>query len=90
MMAEENGAGWLPTARPEVQAAAKAAGVVGCHILELYSPLGWLSWEEIARGLEGALGNDAAPILVFEHIAPSNAAISKKQSACCHQFARGS
>ena len=35
MMAEENGAGWLPTARPEVQAAAKAAGMVGYHILEL-------------------------------------------------------
>jgi phage terminase large subunit GpA-like protein len=60
MMAEENGAGWQATAPPEVQAAAKAAGVVGYHISGLYSPLGWLSWEEIARGWEGALGNDAA------------------------------
>jgi hypothetical protein len=59
MMAEENGAGWQATAVPEVQAAAKAAGVVGYHISGLYSPLGWLSWEEVARGWEGVLGNDA-------------------------------
>ena len=60
MMAEENGGGWQATAAPEVQAAAKAAGVVGYHISGLYSPLGWLSWGAIARGWEGALGNDAA------------------------------
>jgi len=47
MMAEENGAGWQAKAAPEVQAAAKAAGVVGYHISGRYSPLGWLSWDEI-------------------------------------------
>jgi hypothetical protein len=34
---------------PETLANAQAAGVVGFHISGLYSPLGWLSWEEIAR-----------------------------------------
>ena len=33
---------------------------VGFHISGLYSPLGWLSWEEIARSWEAAQGNDAA------------------------------
>jgi phage terminase large subunit GpA-like protein len=33
---------------------------VGFHISGLYSPLGWLSWEEIARSWEGAQGNDAS------------------------------
>ena len=32
MMAKENGAGWQATASPAMQAAAKAAGVVGYHI----------------------------------------------------------
>lgn len=60
MMAEANGADWMPIASPEQVAAAKAAGIVGFHISGLYSPLGWLSWEEIARGWEAAQGNDAA------------------------------
>ncbi len=60
MMAEANGADWTPTASPEQVMAAKAEGIVGFHISGLYSPLGWLSWEEIARGWEAAQGNDAA------------------------------
>ena len=39
---------------------AKAAGVVGNHVSGLYSPLGCLSWEEIARGWECSLRNDDA------------------------------
>ena len=60
MMDEASGACWMPTADPETIANAQAAGVVGYHISGLYSPLGWLSWEEIARGWELAAGNDAA------------------------------
>lgn len=60
MMDEGNGACWQATADPETLAAAQAAGVVGYHISGLYSPLGWLSWEEIARSWEQAVGNDAA------------------------------
>jgi phage terminase large subunit GpA-like protein len=60
MMDEASGACWMPTADAETIANAKAAGVVGYHISGLYSPLGWLSWEEIARGWEQAAGNDAA------------------------------
>jgi phage terminase large subunit GpA-like protein len=60
MMDEANGACWMPTAEPDVLANAKAAGVVGYHISGLYSPLGWLTWEEIARSWEQAVGNDAA------------------------------
>jgi len=60
MMAEANGAEWRPTAPPEVQAQAAAAGVVGYHLSGLYSPLGMLSWERIARQWEGAAGNDSA------------------------------
>src|SRR5579885_557058 len=33
--------------------------VVGFHISGLYSPVGWLSWEQIARVWEAAQGNDA-------------------------------
>jgi phage terminase large subunit GpA-like protein len=55
-----NGARWLPTAPPEQQEAARAAGIAGFHISALYSPLGWQSWEEIVRLWEAAQGNDAA------------------------------
>lgn len=60
MMAEENGAVWQATAPPDVCEAARTAGVVGFHISGLYSPLGWLSWEEIARNWEAAQGNTSA------------------------------
>jgi len=59
MMAEENGAGWIATAPEEQVRIAQAAGTVGFHISGLYSPLGWLSWSEIARSWEEAQGNDA-------------------------------
>lgn len=35
-------------------------GVVGFHISSLYSPIGWLSWEQIARDWEAAQGKDQA------------------------------
>lgn len=60
MMDEANGACWMPTADPATLENARASGVVGFHISGLYSPLGWLSWEEIARSWEQAQGNDAA------------------------------
>ncbi len=34
--------------------------VIGFHISGLYSPVGWLSWAQIAREWEAAQGNDAA------------------------------
>jgi len=34
--------------------------VVGFHISGLYSPVGWLSWAQIAREWEAVQGNDAA------------------------------
>lgn len=37
-----------------------APGVVGFHISSLYSPVGWLSWEQIARDWEAAQGKDQA------------------------------
>jgi phage terminase large subunit GpA-like protein len=60
MMDQVNGACWIATAPPEVLEKARAAGTVGFHISGLYSPLGWLSWEEIARSWEAAQGNDSA------------------------------
>lgn len=48
------GGEWRPTAEP------LHPGVVGFHISGLYSPLGWLSWAEIARQWEAAQGSDAA------------------------------
>ena len=59
MMDEANGAHWAPTAPPDQVAAAKAARVVGFHISALYSPIGWMSWEAIARQYDAAMGDDA-------------------------------
>jgi phage terminase large subunit GpA-like protein len=47
------GGAWHPTAIP-VQ-----PHTVGFHISALYSPLGWLSWEDIAREWEAAQGKVA-------------------------------
>lgn len=41
MLAEENGAEWVPEA-PEIK------NIRGYHLNSLYSPQGWLSWAEIA------------------------------------------
>ncbi len=60
MMAAESGACWMPTAESATVAEARRGGLAGFHISGLYSPLGWLSWEEIARRWEQAQGNDAA------------------------------
>lgn len=60
MMDEANGACWIATADDETRERAEAVGIVGYHINGLYSPLGWLSWAEIARKWEEAVGNDAA------------------------------
>ena len=45
----------------EWRATAQAADphTVGFHVSALYSPVGWLSWEQIARMWEAAQGNDA-------------------------------
>jgi phage terminase large subunit GpA-like protein len=60
MMAEEHGACWQATADEDTCDKAAAAGIAGFHINALYSPLGWLSWAEIARKWEEAKGNEAA------------------------------
>lgn len=59
MLDPANGAVWLPTADPERVAEARKAGVIGFHISGLYSPIGWLSWEAIARQFEAAKGKEA-------------------------------
>jgi len=48
------GGEWQPTAD------SKDPGTVGFHISALYSPLGWMSWEDIAREWEAAQGNTSA------------------------------
>lgn len=42
---------WIATAEPQ------EPGTVGFHISALYSPLGWMSWEDIAREWERAEGD---------------------------------
>lgn len=59
MLDPENGARWIPTADPETIRKAREAHVIGFHISGLYSPIGWLSWEQIARDWEEAQGKDA-------------------------------
>ena len=54
MLAKRNGAEWRP------MAVAEQPGVRGYHISSLYSPLGWLSWEQIATEWEAAQGSDDA------------------------------
>jgi phage terminase large subunit GpA-like protein len=55
-----NGAAWVATAIP------KDPGTVGFHISALYSPLGWMSWEDIAREWEGA-ADDNAKLKTFKN-----------------------
>ncbi|WP_413219100.1 phage terminase large subunit family protein [Tritonibacter mobilis] len=59
MFDPENGAEWLPTADEETIERAREAAIVGFHINGLYSPIGWLSWEDIARDWENAQGKEA-------------------------------
>lgn len=59
MLDPENGAEWRPTADAETIRKAREANVVGFHISGLYSPIGWLSWEQIARDWEEAQGKEA-------------------------------
>lgn len=59
MMDPANGAKWQPTADPEQVRRAREAGVIGFHISGLYSPIGWLSWTDIARNWEQAQGKEA-------------------------------
>lgn len=59
MLDPENGAEWRPTADPDVIEKAREACVIGFHISGLYSPIGWLSWEQIARDWEEAQGKEA-------------------------------
>ncbi|WEF25891.1 phage terminase large subunit family protein [Paracoccus sp. S3-43] len=45
---------WRATARPSDPA------TVGYHLSALYSPVGWLSWQRVARAHEAARGSDEA------------------------------
>jgi phage terminase large subunit GpA-like protein len=45
---------WRATAEPE------DPGTVGYHLSALYSPVGWLGWDRIARAWEAARGSDEA------------------------------
>ena len=45
---------WQPTAE------AADPTTIGFHLSALYSPVGWLSWERIARAWEAAQGSDGA------------------------------
>ena len=58
-LAEENGACWMSTAADDIRERAERDGTVGFHISGLYSPMGWLSWEMIARQKEAAQGNES-------------------------------
>lgn len=59
IMAEDNGARWMTTAPADKVDEARRRGVVGFHINGLYSPLGWLSWVQMARDWELAQGDDS-------------------------------
>lgn len=48
------GGAWQPTAT------AADPTTVGYHLSALYSPIGWLSWQRIARSWEAAQGSDEA------------------------------
>lgn len=45
---------WRPTAEPT------DPGTIGFHLSGLYSPIGWMSWADIARGWEAAQATDEA------------------------------
>lgn len=60
MMSAESGAEWRATAEP------KNPHCTGFHISGLYSPLGWLSWEEMAREWEEAQG-DSTKLQAFKN-----------------------
>jgi phage terminase large subunit GpA-like protein len=45
---------WQPTAEPSDPT------TIGFHLSALYSPVGWLGWERIARAWEAAQGSDEA------------------------------
>lgn len=59
MLDPENGAEWRATADPEMIRQAREACVIGFHISALYSPIGWLSWSDIARQFDNARGKEA-------------------------------
>lgn len=59
MMDPANGAEWIPTAKKADIERAQVARIRGYHLNSLYSPLGWCSWQEIARDWLAAQDNDA-------------------------------
>ncbi|HMT45511.1 MAG TPA: phage terminase large subunit family protein [Novosphingobium sp.] len=65
-LSEANGACWMATAPEDRVDEARRRGLVGYHINGLYSPLGWMSWVDMARGWELAQGDDAA-LQVFKN-----------------------
>lgn len=58
-IAEYHKTGMLATGEWRPTAPCADRHVIGFHISGLYSPVGWLSWEQIAREWEAAQGNDA-------------------------------
>lgn len=57
---ERHKATMLPAGVWEATAEATDRQTVGFHISALYSPLGWMSWADIAREWEAAQGNTAS------------------------------
>jgi phage terminase large subunit GpA-like protein len=52
MMSKEDGAKWIPTCPEKIHPTKR-----GYHINSLYSPIGWLSWADIAEQWEDAQGD---------------------------------
>jgi phage terminase large subunit GpA-like protein len=63
---ERHKATMLPGGAWQATAQAAEPGTVGFHISALYSPLGWMSWEDIAREWERCEG-DASKLKTFKN-----------------------
>ena len=59
-IAEHHKTSMLEAGAWRVTAQSTDPATVGYHLSALYSPVGWLSWERIARGWEAAQGSDDA------------------------------
>ena len=61
---ERDKASMLPAGEWQATATSTDAGLIGFHISALYSPLGWVSWVEIAREWEAATTDEAIKTFV--------------------------
>jgi len=59
-IAEHHKTAMLETGEWRATAEADDPATIGFHLSALYSPVGWLSWERIARAWEAAQGSDEA------------------------------